>query len=146
MSAKHEAIKRQVMVDWTKHNRGTLWPNSQVTTKIQGRTIKCGLGSGTADLVGIEHYNDTWETDHHGKWVSIEVKTRFDNGVFDWLSDKQVKHCYTVLRNKGHYYLALEKPGCTITNGLYDLYRVYEIKDIERIKESWHKEFKEPIV
>lgn len=150
MSAKHEAIKRQVMIDWTKFNRGTLWPNNQLTVKIKGRTIKTGLGKGTSDLVGIEYYYPDSNANVSatgyslvaamptlGQWVSIEVKTRFANGAFDWLSPVQMKHCKTVLNNGGRYYLALEMPDCTVTEPVYMLRIVHRVEDIVKIKEEW---------
>lgn len=150
MSAKHEAIKRQVMIDWTKFSRGTLWPNGQLTVNIKGRTIKTGLGKGTSDLVGIELYEDeivdtiygeVSDINIIGQWVSIEVKTRFANGTFDWLSPVQMKHCKTVLNNGGRFYLALEMPGCTVTKPKYMLRIVQRLDDLIRIKEEWRKEW-----
>lgn len=141
MSAKHEAIKRQVMIDWTKFSRGTLWPNSQLTVKIKGRTIKTGLGKGTSDIVGIEHYRDCESSLLIGQWVSIEVKTRFANGAFDWLSPDQIKHCKIVLNNGGRFYLALEMPGCMVTEPKYMLRIVQRIEDLIKIKEEWREEW-----
>lgn len=148
MSAKHEAIKRQVMIDWTKFNRGTLWPNSQLTVKVKGRTIKTGLGKGTSDIVGIEKYpvevafcGEVSEIEMLGQWVSIEVKTRFANGAFDWLSPVQMKHCKTVLNNGGRFYLALEMQGCTVTRPKYMLRIVQRFDDLIRIKEEWREEW-----
>lgn len=136
MSAKHEAIKRQVMIDWTAFKRGTLWPNSQVTVKKTGRTFKAGLGKGTADIVGIEHYAG----EEHGIWTSIEVKT-----WKDWLSDNQIRHCKHVLNNGGNYYLALEMSGCTVDKPEYRLYRVYNVKDVERVRDCWGVDYKDEV-
>jgi hypothetical protein len=54
MSSKHEAIKKQVMIDWSVGNRGRLWSNSQYSGKVGNQYVKAGMGKGTSDLIGFE--------------------------------------------------------------------------------------------
>jgi hypothetical protein len=143
MAHKHTAIINQVMIDWTKNNRGTLWHNPQLRIPIgdtKGWT-RAGLGSGTADIVGIETAenciilpNKIIQTDDGiGIWTSIEAKT-----YCDWLSRDQKNHLCHVTDWGGHYYLALELPGCTIENPKYKLYKVKNIRDLSRVKAEWN--------
>lgn len=76
MSSKHEAIKKQVMIDWSVSNRGRLWSNSQYSGKVGNQYVKAGMGKGTSDLIGFELLNIGVNVGSIPYFCAIEVKTK----------------------------------------------------------------------
>ena len=104
MADTHSKIMRQVRLDWSRENRGRLFPN-QIGIARQGKAvIKYGLHKGSSDLIG-------WEvvaTDLPGFYVpifcSVEVKTiaspKLSKQQIDWLNN--------IIRLGGRAYVARE--------------------------------------
>jgi hypothetical protein len=76
MSSKHEAIKKQVMIDWSAVNRGRLWSNSQYSGKVGNQYVKAGMGKGTSDLIGFEFSSIFGMYEKWPIMCAIEVKTK----------------------------------------------------------------------
>jgi hypothetical protein len=75
MSSTHEAIKKQVMIDWSVGNSGRLWSNSQYSGKVGNQYVKAGMGKGTSDLIGFE-FIENGEGYIEPIFCAIEVKTK----------------------------------------------------------------------
>jgi hypothetical protein len=106
MATKHEQIVKQVQIDWTRENRGRLWPNrtgkawrgnvvefenyyagTQVLKLKNPVLLKYGLCNGSSDLIGFEF--DDFVVCQAPIFCSIEVKTKNDKlkpDQKDWLS------------------------------------------------------------
>jgi hypothetical protein len=105
MASKHEQIVKQIQIDWTRENRGRLWPNRTgkawrgSTKNIHGTNnkkfiiienpvlLKYGLCNGSSDLIGFEF--DDFVVYQAPIFCSIEVKTKNDKlkpDQKDWLS------------------------------------------------------------
>ena len=85
MADTHSKIMRQVQLDWSRENRGRLFPN-QIGIARQGKAIiKYGLQKGSSDLIG-------WETWCEGQaiFTCVEVKTiaspKLSKQQIDWLN------------------------------------------------------------
>jgi hypothetical protein len=72
MAEKHENIKRQVQIDWSKSGRGRLYPNNTGSAFRYKKLIKYGLEKGSSDLIGYE-----W-IDNIAVFASVEIKTKKD--------------------------------------------------------------------
>jgi hypothetical protein len=105
MASKHEQIVKQIQIDWTRENRGRLWPNrtgkawrgkrfdlrgcsgGMVVGLKNPVLLKYGLCNGSSDLIGFEF--DDFVVCQAPIFCSIEVKTKNDKlkpDQKDWLS------------------------------------------------------------
>lgn len=134
MASKHTAILRQIMIDWTEHQCGTLWTNPQIRVPMGGDKgwVRAGLGDGTADMIGVKQ-RFIGDRDV-GIFAAVEIKTRGD-----WLKRSQRDFLSVVLEWGGCYYLGLEAPGCTVKIPRYRLWEVTTVDYLSEIRRQWNE-------
>jgi hypothetical protein len=147
MADVHSRIMKQVQIDWTRENRGRLFPNQsgkawlgRIIDLPRGKRIefpkmiKYGLANGSSDLIGWE-FRKTNPVIYKGEpirieaciFCSIEVKTK----AYPKLSTKQIDWLNAVVKAGGRAYVAREtydgmKP--TTDMYMYDSYYLEEWK------------------
>jgi hypothetical protein len=121
MADTHSKIMKAVQLDWTKENRGRLFPNQvgQLWLPARKEKITYGLKTGSSDLIG-------WETWCEGQaiFACVEVKTLaspiIKKAQILWLNAISVAggRAYVAMgvdKNKGTYSLDELAKGYTLT-------------------------------